>query len=82
MKTKYDDDLNYDIFSNLPVITPNYTTKPSDYPANIDKFLTHPTFAHPCGANHQLPFTNYRLTAAFFACNICRSVSSQTVIWG
>jgi len=34
MKTKYDDDLNYDKQSNLPVVLHNYITRPVSRPAN------------------------------------------------
>jgi len=34
MKTKYDDDLNYDKQSNLPIVVHNYITKPPSRPAN------------------------------------------------
>ena len=39
VKDKYDDDLDYDKNSNLPIINCNYTTKPNFCPDIFNKFV-------------------------------------------
>jgi len=70
MKTKYDDDLNYDKLANLPIIKHNYTTKPLACPANFLVWRLNP----PPAMQKQVGLASRQHGIAFFTKPLYRTM--------